>query len=205
MINLALSSIGTPLPYWAHLAAQLLSATLVALHNGWLCVERLDSPHFADTVTLHQAWLRSLTFGTRAILGTTGGNLEAYEETALGSCEACLAAVQWVTALLFMEYQVYEEYCMRRRFLLSQSNRFEAGSQRNAVLAWPFGSRSGVYSLVIAFGLPPVVFAATWQGWLIMLHWLVQEWHVDGHTPNFVLRLPYAFSCAGSHACNVAS
>jgi hypothetical protein len=141
-----------------------------------------------------QGLLRSVTFGTRAVFGGTSGVLETYEQTAIGSCEACIALSQWFCGLLFMEYQVYEEYCMRRRFLAARSQHCSLPAQRTAFLSWPFGSRSGVYKLVIAYTAPVVVFAAAWQAWLIMLHWLVQEWHVEEHGPTGFLRLPYAFS-----------
>eukprot|EP00884_Botryococcus_braunii_P007902 jgi/Botrbrau1/17112/Bobra.0157s0014.1 len=158
----------------------------------------LDSSQLPDRVKLHQALLRSLTFASRALLGTTNRVLEPYEETAIGSCEACVAAFQWISGLAFMQYQVYCEYCMRRNFLAAKSQNCSVQAQRTAFLTWPFGCHSGIYKLVIAFGAPIVAFAATWQAWLIMLHWLVQEWHVDGHTRVGLLRLPYAFVPSGT-------
>eukprot|EP00884_Botryococcus_braunii_P007897 jgi/Botrbrau1/17108/Bobra.0157s0011.2 len=198
LVNLAFPSLGLPLPYWAHLAAQLMSATFTAAQNGWLCVERLEGPGLPSRLNPSEALLRSLTLGTRALLGGTQLDLEPYEETAIRSCEGCLAAAQWMSGLLFMEYQVYCEYCMRRNFLVARSQNCSTQAQRTAFLSWPFGSRAGVYNLVIAFGAPFVVFAAAWQAWLIMLHWLVQEWHSAGHTPNAFLRLPYAFELTSS-------
>eukprot|EP00884_Botryococcus_braunii_P014409 jgi/Botrbrau1/2296/Bobra.101_2s0117.1 len=192
--NLAFPSIGLPLPYWPHMAAQLLSATFTASHNGWLCVERLDSPHLPETVKVQETWLRTLTIGTRALLGSTKGSLEPYEEIAICSCETTVAAAQWVTALLFMQFHVYEEYRAGRAFLRARSHRFAAQTQQNEFMEWPFGSPSGIYKVGVAFAAPVVMFAAAWQGWLIMLHWLVNEWHVGGHTPSPFLQLPYAFT-----------
>lgn len=147
-----------------------------------------------------QGWLRFLTYRTRGLLGSTNGQLEPYEETVITSCEACVAAAQWATALLFMQHQVCEEYRARRRFLIARSHHFTVKKQQEAVLAWPFGSRSGICKVVIAFAAPIFVFAAAWQVWHIMLHWLVQEWHAEGHTPALLLRLPYAFASAASNS-----
>jgi hypothetical protein len=141
-----------------------------------------------------QAVLRSLTLGTRVALGGTNDVLEPYEETAIGSCEASIAAAQWFTGLLFMQYQVYCEYCMRRHFLAARSHQCSVEAQRCAFLSWPFSSSSGVYKLVVAYVAPLVIFSAAWQAWLIMLHWLVQQWHTEGQSPSSFLRLPYAFT-----------
>jgi hypothetical protein len=156
--------------------------------------ERNPTPSDWAVCWVLQGVLRSLTLGTRAVLGSTSGVLEPYEETAIGSCEAGVAAAQWFTGFLFMQYHVYLEYRMRQRFLAERSQRSPLGPGNVAFLSWPFGSRSGVLSLVIAYAAPIIIFATAWQTWLIMLHWLVQEWHVEGHTPNVLLRLPYAFS-----------
>jgi hypothetical protein len=50
LLVLAFASLGDPLPYWAHLFSQLFTATFIAAQNGWLCVERLASPHLSATV-----------------------------------------------------------------------------------------------------------------------------------------------------------
>jgi hypothetical protein len=147
-----------------------------------------------------QGVLRFLTLGTRALLGNTSGVLEPYEETALCSCEACVAGVQWFIAFLFILYQVHQEYCLRRQFLKTCSQRTSSDSERAAMLSWPFSSPSGKYKLVIAYGAPIVIFAAAWQVWLIMLHWLVQEWHVKESVSSSFLRLPYVFSPGASHS-----
>jgi hypothetical protein len=146
-----------------------------------------------------QGVLRSLTLGTRALLGSTNGVLDPYEEAALGSCEACVAVAQWFSGLLFMQYHVHEEYCQRRQYLKACSQRTSSDTERAAMLSWPYGSPSGKFKLVIAYVAPIVAFAAAWQVWLIMLHWQVHEWHVEGHVRSSLLRLPYAFSSGGSH------
>jgi hypothetical protein len=54
LVSVAFPSLGLPLPYWYHLTAQLLAATFTAAQNGWLCFEKLQSPHLPETIKLHE-------------------------------------------------------------------------------------------------------------------------------------------------------
>jgi hypothetical protein len=73
VIMLGFPSLGLPLPYWAHAGNQLLVATFIASQNGWLCTEKLASPHLPDTVKLHEVW--PLAGFYLLLLLSTGGML----------------------------------------------------------------------------------------------------------------------------------
>eukprot|EP00884_Botryococcus_braunii_P019262 jgi/Botrbrau1/6019/Bobra.0042s0005.1 len=161
------------------------------MHNGWLCVERLEGRETQAAVHwLSQAFVMPLTLMTKALLGGPLGVLKPYEEDVVGSCQAVGAATQLLVSLAIVLYHVGSEIKMRRHFLANES--FASISQRQSFLKWPLGSAAGLCKCLLAVSGPILVFSALWQVWLLLLSWAAREWSLGTSHMSPLLKLPYA-------------
>eukprot|EP00884_Botryococcus_braunii_P001409 jgi/Botrbrau1/11269/Bobra.0038s0040.2 len=182
-----------PLPYWPCLLAHLLSPTMLAVHNGWLCAERLKGPHARDTVAYLSKVLvepTTVRINSMTLYGPPG--LLPYEVHALHSCEGVVGFVQWATAVGTMLASVGWEVWTRYRFMRKQIPHARSGRSIRG-MGWKRRALARGVSLVMAFILPVVVFARLWQAFLVMLSWVATQWATDQVPLSTLLRLPYLF------------